>query len=57
MSLINEKLTEKRDELDGKTLEETMFNLDVLKTREDRQRGYRLESDDEGEVEEEEDGV
>ena len=57
MALINEKLTEKREELDGKTLEETMFNLDVLKTREDRQRGYRLESDDGGEVEEEEDGV
>ena len=34
-----------------------MFNLDVLKTREDRQRGYRLESDDGVEVEEEEDGV
>jgi hypothetical protein len=43
VSAINEKLTEKREELDGKTLEETMFNLDVLKTREDRQRGYRLE--------------
>ena len=30
--------------MDGKSLEDTSFNLDLLRTREDRQRGYLLET-------------